>query len=69
MLLDYMLASIISEPAELSAPAQRAHSIDLKKSPAMAALHEVCGAIMLLPVPMLWAALIALLLQADFFAK
>jgi len=69
MLLDCILGLILSDTAELSARSERRHAKDLSERPAMAALHQFCGEVMLFAGPMLWAALILLFVKAEFFAQ
>ena len=69
MLLDGILCSIELEPEELTHSAGQTRNIDLTDRPALAALHQICAELMILLGPMLWAALIVLLIEAEFFAK
>ena len=69
MLLDCILCSIEREPEELTHSAGQTRNIDLTDRPALANLHQVCAGLMMLVGPMLWAVLIVLFVEAEFFAK
>ena len=69
MLLGCVLGPIVSEAEDTYFPVERARDVGLANSPAMATLHEVCAKLMMLIGPMMWAALIVLFVEAEFFAR
>jgi len=54
---------------KLVAPVEQPHEIDFRGRPSLAVLYHICGELMILIGPMLWAALIVLFIWAEFFAK
>jgi hypothetical protein len=69
MLLGGIPCSTELELEEPTHSTGQALNIDLMDRPALATLHEVCAELMMLIGPVMWAALIALFIEAELFTK
>jgi hypothetical protein len=54
---------------KLAASVEQPREIEFRGRRALAVLYHICGELMMLIGPMLWAALIVLFIWAEFFAK
>ena len=63
------MAFLSPQSEALTASTEQPHEIDFTGRPALAALHRICAELMMLIGPMLWAALIVLVMWAEFFTK